>query len=116
MAFEMSLWEVDEKVLKTVSSSKLDFERRLEGRAVPMNEFENKDEKSLLEQPLMAPKAGENTDDQELSDWVVGMRWERIFDRKDAEWFQGAFANQNIVCKLRDPKTLAFLQREFGVE
>jgi hypothetical protein len=29
--------------------------------------------------------------------------------------FPGAFANQNVVCKLRDAATLEFLRREFGI-
>lgn len=33
-----------------------------------------------------------------------------------ARWFKGAFANQNIVCKLRDQATVDFLIEEFDVE
>jgi hypothetical protein len=25
------------------------------------------------------------------------------------------FANQNVVCKLRDPKTIEFLKQQFGI-
>ena len=28
---------------------------------------------------------------------------------------QGLFANQNIVCKLRDPRTIDFLKEKFGI-
>ncbi len=31
-----------------------------------------------------------------------------------AKTFTGVFANPNIVCRLREPATLAFLAKEFG--
>jgi len=84
--------------------------------AVPITEFETEDGKPLLEQPLQAPSAGANAGDPELSEWAIGIQWEKALDREEAKWFKGAFANQNIVCKLRDPKTLEFLQQEFSAE
>jgi hypothetical protein len=46
-------------------------------------------------------------------EYAVGVRWLESVPRDQAKWFTGAFANQNVVCKLRDPATLEFLQREF---
>lgn len=46
-------------------------------------------------------------------EYVVGVRWLDSVPREEAKWFTGVFANQNVVCKLRDPATLEFLQREF---
>jgi hypothetical protein len=37
------------------------------------------------------------------------------FPRERAKTFKGVFASQNIVCKMRDPKTLEYLRTEFGV-
>jgi hypothetical protein len=36
--------------------------------------------------------------------------------REQAKTFKGIFANQNIVCKLTDPKTIDFLRSEFRVD
>lgn len=71
--------------------------------------------KPLLELPLRAPRAAENKDSPEASEWAVGVRWLQQFTREQAKTFKGIFANQNIVCKLRDPKTLEFLREEFAV-
>lgn len=71
--------------------------------------------KPLLELPLRAPKAAENKDSPEKAEWVVGVRWLKEVPREQAKTFKGVFANQNIVCKLRDPKTLEFLRSEFDV-
>lgn len=71
--------------------------------------------KPLLDLPLSAPRAWENKDSPENSEWAVGVRWLKDVSREEAKTFKGAFANQNIVCKLRDPKTLDFLRSEFAV-
>jgi hypothetical protein len=72
--------------------------------------------KPLLTLPLQAPHAAENKDSPELAEWVVGVNWLKTFSREQGKTFKGAFANQNIVCKLRDPKTVQFLRTEFGAE
>ena len=72
--------------------------------------------KSLLDLPLRAPRAAENKDTPEKAEWSVGVRWIKEVPREEGKTFKGAFANQNIVCKLRDPKTLDFLRSEFGVK
>jgi hypothetical protein len=57
-----------------------------------------------------------HSDDPSESEWVVGVKWLRAYARDDPRRFPGAFANQNIVCKLRDQRTLDFLKQEFNVE
>jgi hypothetical protein len=85
--------------------------------AVPIKEFVVKDEgKPLLEMPLKAPKPDDNVDDPELCEWVVGVDWRITYPREKAKTFKGVFANQNVVCKLRDESTLRFLQKEFPQE
>lgn len=69
--------------------------------------------KRLLDLPLLAPRASENKDNVELSEWVVGVRWLIAYPRDQAKRFGGAFANQNIVCALRDEATLVYLANEF---
>lgn len=71
--------------------------------------------KPLLELPLRAVRASENKDSAEKAEWTVGVRWLKEVPREQAKTFKGVFANQNIVCKLRDPKTLEFLRSEFSV-
>ena len=73
------------------------------------------DDRPLLDHPLKATDPDSNLDDPALSEWVVGVRWLKAFPREEARYFKGAFANQNVVCKLRHPPTVEFLEREFEV-
>lgn len=67
----------------------------------------------LLEAGLKAVRASDNSDNEELSEWVVGIRWVKTFPQSQAKTFAGAFANQHIVCKLSDQETLKFLEQQF---
>lgn len=82
--------------------------------AVPIGDF-SVDEigKPLLDLPLRAPRASENKDSPVNAEWAVGVKWSKTFTREQPKTFKGAFANQNIVCKLRDTKTLDYLRAEF---
>jgi len=53
----------------------------------------------------------DNKEDPALSEWVVGIKWQKTFERDEAKRFQGIFANQNIVCLLRNTATVEFLRR-----
>ena len=79
------------------------------------SEFQTPDG-SLLEQPLLGRDLGHHAGNAELAEYVVGIRWKKTFDRNQGKWFKGAFANQNIVCKLRDQATVDFLKTEFGLQ
>lgn len=68
----------------------------------------------LLSAGLRAPGAANNSDNEELSEWVVGVRWIKTFPKGEAKTFAGVFANQNVVCKLRHESTLTFVEREFA--
>lgn len=70
----------------------------------------------LFEQPLDGPAIKLRSDDPDLAEYVVGVEWKRTFDADDARTFRGVFANQNVVCRLRDPATVDFLTQEFGVD
>lgn len=70
--------------------------------------------KPLLECSLRAQSSDENKDDEELSEWVVGINWIKTVPSAQAKTFAGVFANQNVVCKLRQEQTLRFVQKEFG--
>jgi hypothetical protein len=72
--------------------------------------------KKLLELPLKQPGMSGNREDPAFSEWVVGVKWQKTFERDQAKRFPGMFANQNIVCRLRDTATVNFLRKEFGIE
>jgi hypothetical protein len=72
--------------------------------------------KALLELTLRAPRAAENKDSPEKAEWAVGVRWVNEVPRDQAKTFKGIFTNQNIVCKLRDQKTLEFLCSQFAID
>lgn len=71
-------------------------------------------DKSLLEVKLKAECPSENSENEELSEWVVGIKWFKTVLREQAKTFSGIFANQNVVCKLRHEQTLRFIKKEFG--
>lgn len=70
--------------------------------------------KPLFDLPLVQPGIKKNAEDAEKAEWVVPVRWITTVAVADARRFDGAFANQNVVCKLRQAATLAFLAKEFG--
>lgn len=68
----------------------------------------------LLSADLVQPNLAHDIDDEELAEYAVGVNWIKTFPMSDARTFRGVFANQNIVCKLRDAATLEFLADTFG--
>ncbi len=48
-------------------------------------------------------------------EWLVRVKWVKTYPENEARWFKGAFANQNVVCELRDMKTFEFLRKEFEI-
>lgn len=68
----------------------------------------------LLSAGLKANRPNENAESEEFSEYVVGVRWLKVLRKDHAKKFAGIFANQNVVCKLRDEATLKFLQQELG--
>jgi len=54
--------------------------------------------------------------DPSVDEWIARVKWLKTFDEKDARWFKGAFANQNVVCKLRDQNTFEFLVKSFDAD
>lgn len=69
----------------------------------------------IVDLSLSAENPLENLDDPIHSEWVVGIDWAKAVPREKARTFEGVFANQNIVCKLRHPETVQFLEKEFSV-
>jgi len=83
--------------------------------AQPASEFMTP-EGPLFDQPLAEPRFKRIGEPAEHAEHVVGIEWRKTVDIAHAKRFKGAFANQNIVCKLRDEATVDFLIAEFGVE
>ena len=65
-----------------------------------------------LEQPGLALEG----DDPDMSEYLVGVTWKKTFPLNQGKTFPGIFANQHIVCKLRDSETIDFLRKEFSIE
>ncbi len=56
----------------------------------------------LLEQPLVQPGIARPGEDPTRAEYVVGVDWTKSVPAAEAKRFDGMFANQNIVCKLRE--------------
>lgn len=70
----------------------------------------------LFDQPLAELRFKRAGEPVEHAEHAVGVEWRKTVETNQAKWFKGGFANQNIVCKLRDEATVDFLLAEFGVE
>ncbi|MEQ4671904.1 DUF91 domain-containing protein [Providencia vermicola] len=82
--------------------------------AVMIRDFITDSNVPLLSAGLKAQYPDENADNEELSEWVVGVRWIKQLPKEQAKTFSGVFANQNVVCKLRHEQTLKFVQSQLG--
>jgi hypothetical protein len=70
----------------------------------------------ILKMPLEQSGLGHKSDDPEMSEYLVGVKWEKTFPLSEGKTFQGIFANQNVVCKLRNAATLRFLRDFFRIQ
>ena len=82
--------------------------------AVPIHQFVLADGSKLIDK-LNRPDINQNLDPDQYA-YAVGIKWDATVPLAEAKFFPGAFANQNIVCKLTDEKTIAFLAKEFPRE
>ncbi|WP_282159415.1 nuclease [Shimia thalassica] len=82
---------------------------------VPADEFTTPNG-PLFDQPLTEARIKRPGAAPEEAEFAVGVEWRMTVDPSHAKRFKGAFANQNIVCKLRDEATVDFLIAEFDVE
>jgi hypothetical protein len=71
------------------------------------------DGRPLFEMQLAQPNIRHDVDNPELTEYLVPVTWKKTFPLNEAKTFNGAFANQNIVCRLRDQATLDFLRTTF---
>ncbi|MEQ9328642.1 MAG: endonuclease NucS [Rhodospirillales bacterium] len=82
--------------------------------AVMARDYRLDDGTSLRDLQLKEPALLHDSDNPELCEYLVKVDWKKAVPTQDAMTFNGVFANQNIVCKLRDPATLDFLAENFG--
>ncbi len=82
------------------------------GESLPCREFKV-NETPILKLPLEGRELGHDIDDLDKCEYLVAVEWKKTFALSEAKTFAGVFANQNIVCKLRDTATLEFLRQVF---
>ncbi len=83
--------------------------------AVPANDFTVRETGTpILDADLTQPGLTQNRDDPETCEWLVAVRWIQTVSVSEAYMRRGIFAKQHIVCRLRDPATLAFLAEKLG--
>jgi hypothetical protein len=81
--------------------------------ATPVHNFTLDDGSSL--ESTVNPRQPNLGIQPDLWEFAIGVQWHKSFDLSDAKTFKGAFANQNVVCKLSDTETVRFLRQEFGI-
>lgn len=79
--------------------------------AVPIHQLLLGDGSRLIDK-LNRADINQNVDPDKYA-YAVGVKWDATVPLTEAKFFPGAFANQNIVCKLTDEATIAFLSKEF---
>jgi hypothetical protein len=79
----------------------------------PIHLFRTRDGRTLAE----ALNQADYNERRAEPDWeyAVGVEWKTHFPLTKARRFRGAFANQNIVCKLTEPETVRFVREKFGI-
>jgi Endonuclease NucS len=70
----------------------------------------------ILTQTLDCPGMGHDADNLELCEYLVAIDWRKTMPLAEAKTFPGVFANQNVVCKLRDAATVEFLKGTFPLD
>ena len=88
------------------------------GRPVPVTEFRVQvggDWMPILEAPLETANLADHARDPEYYEYFVPVEWIKTVPVTGAIWDKGMFANQNIVCRLRNEFTLARLAERFDL-
>lgn len=82
--------------------------------AVPVNEFLH--EGRLFIDDLPDDHIWKHgTVDNISGEWLVQVKWYKTFPQEQSKWLSNGFANQNVVCKLRDARTFEYIKKEFEV-
>jgi hypothetical protein len=87
----------------------------VEEEAVPVSEYEFEGKRIVDALPDGHPWKGQSPT-SEGGEWLSKVTWIKTFSKEQAKWLSNGFANQNVVCKLRDMRTFDFLVKEFDVD
>jgi hypothetical protein len=87
----------------------------VEEEAVPVSEYEIKGKHIVDDLPDEHPWKSQ-TPTLESGEWLSKVEWIKTFPKDMAKWLPNGFANQNVVCKLRDRRTFDFLLKEFDID
>jgi len=87
----------------------------VKGQPLPCKDF-IVNETPILKLPLGAQGLGQEIEDLDKCEYLVAVEWQKTFPLSEAKTFAGVFANQNVVCKLRNTATLEFLRQVFALE
>lgn len=70
----------------------------------------------ILQLPHKAPDMGKDSNDPELSEYLVRIDWIATKPTKEAVWEKGMFSNQNSACRLRNKFTVERLTEIFKLD
>jgi hypothetical protein len=90
----------------------------VEETVVPMSDFKVEVDGqliSILKAPLKATNMNSSSDNPNLCEYAVRVKWDKVVSRENAFWEKGMFANQNSACKLRNKFTLERLTALFDL-
>jgi len=91
----------------------------IKDEAIPAKDFIAELEKEKISiLAFKEPGINHDLDDLEKCEWIVKVQWTKyIANRDDAIFFTGIFANQNIVCKLKNKhlKTIQTVEKKLEI-
>lgn len=65
---------------------------------------------------LVAPKMDENSDDPDLSEYLVRVEWIKAVPRTEAYWERGLFAIQHTACRMTSSFTIERVSQHFRLD
>ncbi|PGO81696.1 hypothetical protein CN980_01080 [Bacillus cereus] len=83
--------------------------------AVMVKDFTVSNGQKLSDEILKQPGIFKHNDNPDMSEWLVGVKWFKTFSGEQAIWKTNCFANQNIVCRLRNSFTIEVLKEPFEI-
>ena len=91
---------------------------KVQSRAIPYLDYRHNG-RLLQDFDLVAQLPAENSDNQELSEYILKVEWIATTSREEAKWKRnaGLFTTQLVRASLdKQPVTIAFIDHEFGVK
>lgn len=86
--------------------------------ALPVKDFKvniNDKDISILDAPLQAPKMNQNSEDIDLSEYLVRVEWLKAVPKAEAYWEKGLFALQHTACRLTSSFTIEKVSQHFDL-